>query len=291
MIEVSIAHDEHFNALGEFEQLLFLRILPHTDDVGRFSAHPDVIKARTFPFSNRKIEDFTNAVISMVEVGLIELYRADEKAVMQFKGDSFRRINAVLVKNSDGRSEYPSPVTDSFLTVSEYVEFITTWQARGKHVLARAIVSKEQQVVSKKQKVESKKGEGLTKKAEGQSFDDFWSRYPNRQGRKIAERHFGASVKTPEDVACFEKALRNYLASGNVRNGYVKNGSTWFNQWRDWIDPTEIMMKGNASGSNQTQPGSQAARATYRPSEQSRADNRSVADSIRRMREDGGERS
>jgi len=73
----------------------------------------------------------------------------------------------------------------------------------------------------------------------GFDFEAVWSRYPNKDGKKHALRHFNASVKTPEDYVNIQRALDNYLKSGRVFNGYVKNGSTWFNSWQDWIDYKE----------------------------------------------------
>jgi len=68
------------------------------------------------------------------------------------------------------------------------------------------------------------------------SFEKIWSKYPNKDGKKAAERHFKASVKTEKDWQDINQALQNYLASERVQKGYVKNGSTWFNNWRDWVD-------------------------------------------------------
>ena len=70
----------------------------------------------------------------------------------------------------------------------------------------------------------------------GYDFETLWSKYPNKDGRKAAERHFYASVKTNQDWADINKALTNYLSSGRVQKNFIKNGSTWFNGWRDWVD-------------------------------------------------------
>ena len=70
-------------------------------------------------------------------------------------------------------------------------------------------------------------------------FQAIWAKYPNRDGGKEAERHFKASVKTAKDYADIQIALENYMQSEKVSKGYIKNGSTWFNNWRDWIDYEE----------------------------------------------------
>mgnify|MGYP001577792281 CR=1 FL=1 len=68
-------------------------------------------------------------------------------------------------------------------------------------------------------------------------FDLIWKEYPCKDGRKEAFRHFLASVKTPADLVLIGKAIVNYRTSRRVQDGFIKNGSTWFNNWRDWIEP------------------------------------------------------
>ena len=88
-----------------------------------------------------------------------------------------------------------------------------------------------------------------------ESFEKLWEAYPNRQGKKNAKRHFLGSVKDINGLQSIWSALKNYTESGNVKNGFIKNGSTWFNEWQDWIEPTEIMMKGNGNGTTQRSSG------------------------------------
>lgn len=67
-------------------------------------------------------------------------------------------------------------------------------------------------------------------------FDYVWKRYPNKDGKKDALRHFNATVKTEKDYMDISRALDNYLESEKVKSGFIKNGSTWFNNWQDWIN-------------------------------------------------------
>ena len=67
-------------------------------------------------------------------------------------------------------------------------------------------------------------------------FAELWQEYPNRVGKKHAKRHFNATVKTEGEYARISEALRRYKQSKNVQEGFVKNGSTWFNEWEDWVD-------------------------------------------------------
>lgn len=73
-------------------------------------------------------------------------------------------------------------------------------------------------------------------------FDFVWNQYPNRIGRKQALRHFEASVKTDDDYTDIKRALENYKKSDKVARGFVQNGSTWFNNWQDWI-PQEMQIQ------------------------------------------------
>lgn len=68
-------------------------------------------------------------------------------------------------------------------------------------------------------------------------FKILWDKYPNKDGRKSAERSFNASILTEQDYKDIGVALDNYLKSEPVAKGFIKNGSTWFNNWRDWIVP------------------------------------------------------
>lgn len=77
--------------------------------------------------------------------------------------------------------------------------------------------------------------ETITKAVTEKDFDNIWSRYPVKDGKKAALRFFNGSVKTAEDLAQINEALTNYLKSEKVSKGYIKNGSTWFNNWKDWI--------------------------------------------------------
>ena len=68
-------------------------------------------------------------------------------------------------------------------------------------------------------------------------FSSLWTKYPNKDGRLAAERHFLATVKTEQDFKDIGLALENYLKSDVVAKGFIKNGSTWFHNWRDWVVP------------------------------------------------------
>lgn len=75
-------------------------------------------------------------------------------------------------------------------------------------------------------------------------FEALWAKYPNKENKKSAFRHMFSSIKTPQDYINCNIAIENYLNSYKVKQGYVKMGSTFFNQWQDWLNPTEGMKNG-----------------------------------------------
>jgi len=101
--------------------------------------------------------------------------------------------------------------------------------AKGRHTLKDKDKDKDKDI---------KKGE-YEGKTKALSFEEIWAKYPKRVGKKDAERHFNASVKTEKDWQDINTALKNYLESERVAKGFILNGSTFFNNWRDWVDYKE----------------------------------------------------
>ena len=80
-------------------------------------------------------------------------------------------------------------------------------------------------------------------------FKKAWEHYPKRIGRKEAERHFRTSVKNKDDFDSLMKAMDNYdkyRKTHNIDPQYIKHGSTWFNNWTDWINYKEPTYKSPA---------------------------------------------
>lgn len=70
-------------------------------------------------------------------------------------------------------------------------------------------------------------------------FESLWAKYPRREGRKEAEKHFKASIKEAKDWLDIQNAMDCYLThlrANKTEPQFVKMGSTWFNNWRDWVN-------------------------------------------------------
>lgn len=69
-------------------------------------------------------------------------------------------------------------------------------------------------------------------------FAVVWAIYPRPVGKKIAYKHFHATVKTMGDFENIKLALAAYkdeLYKLGTIEQYIKMGSTWFNCWQDYI--------------------------------------------------------
>lgn len=66
-------------------------------------------------------------------------------------------------------------------------------------------------------------------------FESLWINYPSKVGKNQAFKFFNSTVRSEKDYEDIKSALENYIKSERVIKGFIQNGSTWFNNWRDWI--------------------------------------------------------
>lgn len=79
-------------------------------------------------------------------------------------------------------------------------------------------------------------------------FETLWIKYPSKIGKDFAFKHFKASVRSEKDYQDIQTALENYIKSERVTKGYIQNGSTWFNNWHDWVVPPINLVEASPDG-------------------------------------------
>lgn len=216
-------------------RLLYTWIIPHLDIEGRFSAEPEIVKGYIVPrlkeFTITKIEEYLK---DMAINNLIILYKINE--------DSFLQLNNFFLHNKvrperEALSNILPPPTPVELQGNSY---ITPQQGKGE--------------------VEGKSKDKLSKDKLSVvfNFEKIWELYPKQLGKKEAIRHFNASVICEQDWLDINKALKNYLVCSEVKKGFIKNGSTWFNNWRDWINFTGIETPNGVGQGENKKPGVKA---------------------------------
>lgn len=131
--------------------------------------------------------------------------------------------------------------------------------------------------IDKKERLEREKERTETLRV---CFEELWEQYPSKDGRREAEKHFRASVRTDSNIAEIHQALNHYTAHLKTNSWKKpKNGGTWFNNWRDWVnwkEPQQNAQKKTA--------------LTYEPDEQkawAERVEREAAEDLKRTKSDG----
>jgi uncharacterized phage protein (TIGR02220 family) len=129
MGELSLALEKINRAdLQDFVYLLFIFITVNCDDFGRFESNPHLVRAKTYPTSNRCIEDFKLAIDMLESHKLIEYY-ADGKylEVIDFiskqKYRSDKRMRA-WYPSRDGDVIYQAPAKDANATWFQVIKYL-----------------------------------------------------------------------------------------------------------------------------------------------------------------------
>lgn len=149
-----------------------------------------------------------------------------------------------------------------FIKIPKFIELADNYTRLRKYRKAqndnKSIVISDNKMITSKEEEEDKEiykeSRVITRspflKRQDVFFEGLWKRYPKRLGKKEAKRHFRGSVKTAKDYYSCKEALKNYIKHIRI-NGqetkFVKHGSTWFNNWQDWVDYKEPIIK---KGSN-----------------------------------------
>ena len=130
--------------------------------------------------------------------------------------------------------QHLSTVFDKFSVDSAWIQFLNFKELHNLGTSHKQKNSRSGDVPEKRRRREEEE-----KRDSEKLFNDLWDQYPKKDGKKEALKHYTASVKTEQDYINICKALENYKLTDNVKKGnaqYIKNGSTWFNNWGDWVD-------------------------------------------------------
>lgn len=201
--------DEDLAELSFQTRLFYAGLWNFADKKGRLEDRPKRLKADIFPYDTADIDKFLDS--------LSQVKKSSERPFIQrYEVDGQKYIQII---NWDKHQKPHHTEKDSTIPPAPP---LNTVKIKG---------MEKQDEASK----ELSNGEVTVKTPlKTLSFEDLWFKYPNKDGRKAAERAFRSSVKNEADFSSINKALDNYINSKKVKEGYIKNGSTWFNNWQDW---------------------------------------------------------
>jgi hypothetical protein len=192
-------------------RLMFIGLWTLSDRDGRMEDRPARIKAELFPYEQFNAEDGMTALASN---GFIQRYECNGHKYIQIT--NFHKHQNPHV--NEQASTIPAPELHHTCTVP--VALIPSSLIPSSLIPSSLIPETLSTDAPEFPSVER--------------FDELWKRYPNKDGKRDAFRHFKGTVKSEEGFARIKRALDNYLASTRVKKGFIKNGSTWFNVWTDW---------------------------------------------------------
>jgi len=207
--------------LGDCEpvvRLLYIGTIVNADDEGRMRAHPKYLRAAIFPFDLFDDASMTKMRGELTKRGLFTLYQVDGVEYLQHpKWEKWQILRKDRVKSSD----CPSPRNQA-ATICQP----TDNQGAAEPNPTQPKLTEPNQTITPP---------GPPKGA----FEIIWAKYPRREGKKAAEKHFKASVTTMKDWLDIQNALENYVRQIRINHTeiqYTKMGSTWFNNWADYVN-------------------------------------------------------
>ena len=72
-------------------------------------------------------------------------------------------------------------------------------------------------------------------------FEEFWSKYPPRGGRKVGKKTAYERFKKldEEDIPRLMEATNNYRISERVKQGFARDAIRFLqaDYWKDWLEP------------------------------------------------------
>jgi len=241
MISEEMLYSKTFGGLSDQAQLLWLKMLSLADDFGVAPGDPyRLCKQVAHRGSEEEVDKLLREIVK-AEAGF--LFEYEEKTFFIFPARTFDKIQGFTL-NKRTKSEYTnlrvdelnSVLSKNFQEIPESSNLSSTF-LRNTSSLGSAVVSSK-----KKDNINIEEPFKLSAQEKKDRFEEIWAKYPEKSGKRDAERHFNASVQTLADWENIQKALDNYLKSDRVARGYTQNGKTWFNNWPDWINPTPYMM-------------------------------------------------
>jgi len=211
------------------------------DDWGCFDADVEVVKGLVFP----KRKDVTEEMVSEMrtayqEAGLLFVWQESGGREWGYfvTFDSHHNLCNKKSVGEDGKQtkhrrktpEPPSDLLSDYIKRSNLTE--ETKADKSRHLSTNSLIPIPNPIPNPK--------EHCAKFCE---FSTAWDQFPNKLGKKTAERHYRATVLTQETHDRLMKAMRRYVehvdAENAQRNGNPRpwqNGSTWFNNWQEWED-------------------------------------------------------
>jgi hypothetical protein len=247
ILREGILESERVDSLSAEGEVFYRRLMSRADDYGRYYAHPKLLLASLYPLRLDRISlsNVSAMLAECAQAGLIVLYEVGGKNYLEISNFGQRA-------RTD--SKFPAPCLQEVRTLSaECAHNDGEMSAECAHVAARASNTNtntnthshsasappsnmEVGFVSLPEKTKPLRA----RESPPQRFDEFWGKYPWKEGKDLTAGVYLGCVTLETEPAVFA-CLDRYLKSRHVSNGAVKKPNNWLHDchadnWNtDWI--------------------------------------------------------
>jgi len=193
----------------------------------------DVIIRKTYGFNKKEDKISTSQFIELTGLSRIAIPKARRKLLelnlitVSQKGYS-QGLTYSIQKDYNKWKPYPKKDTVSQKGYRCIQKRTQVYPKKDTNCIPKSSTQKKERQYTK---------ETIQKK---ERFNEIYKSYPNRDSKKKAEEHFNASVKAEKDWQDINTALVKYKKHLAIETWLKpKSASTWFYNWRDWVDYIE----------------------------------------------------
>ena len=242
------------DTLNPIDKLLFLYLItnPYTDISGVYELSLKIMAVET----GIDRENIEKVILPRFEKDEKILYRNGWIAIKNFK--KHQVLNPKVIRGMiEGLNRAPKELrewieNDSLSIENDSLSHINT--NTNTNININSNINFKKYIVLPKKQINQKDTETILedgKKETGNPFETFWSEYPIKVGKKMAEKIF---IKLAPDIIpqIIEDIKKRKLSHRTWLNGYIPNPSTYLNGER-WND--EIISPNNQSFGNLTNKG------------------------------------
>ena len=165
IIKESICRSDSIDSLSWFEEVLFYRLIVVCDDYGRYDGRAAIIKGSCFPLKDIRVGQIEKALDKLSTAGMVQRYEVQGRPFLQLTAwEQHQQIRAK-------KSKYPSPDETCKQMIS------------GDGKCPRNPIQSESNPNRNRNTVARAVGHV-------EHFEEFWSVYPNKQRRAMAEKEY-----------------------------------------------------------------------------------------------------
>ena len=233
LLKESICCSENIDRLTPFQETFFYRLIVNCDDYGRMDARPKVLASKLFPLKDVRLNQINDALRALTSAELVDLYAKDGHPFLQMK--TWDRHQQIRAK----KSKYPAPDINCNQLQSND---INCNHMISNDIKCNQMISNVPVIQSNPIRIQSESESNARPRARetvaDESFDLFWSKYPNRVAKQDAFKAWN-KIKPDDDLLKrIMEGLDRWIGSDEWHREdgrFIPHPATWLNgkRWED----------------------------------------------------------